>query len=116
MTKPNVPYMKFYPKDYLGDTTTLTLEEHGAYLLILFLMWGNGGYLKFNQKDLARHLGVSVPKFNKIWFKICVYFHQEKDEISNNKMQQLYAKTAELVEGNKAKAEAAARARWDKNR
>ena len=34
-----LPYMQFYVADYLADTTHLTAEEHGAYMLLLFSYW-----------------------------------------------------------------------------
>lgn len=38
-----LPYVKWYPADYLSDykTARLTLEEHGAYHLLLWHMWND---------------------------------------------------------------------------
>jgi uncharacterized protein YdaU (DUF1376 family) len=42
MTKPTDHWMPFYVEDYLRDTTRLTIEEHGAYVLLIIDYWVKG--------------------------------------------------------------------------
>lgn len=48
-----MPYMPFYPSDYLSDTQHLTTVEHGAYLLLIFNYWQRGSALPDDNRRLA---------------------------------------------------------------
>jgi uncharacterized protein YdaU (DUF1376 family) len=48
-----IPYMPFYPSDYLTDTQHLTTQEHGAYLLLILNYWQRGEPLEDNDRKLA---------------------------------------------------------------
>jgi uncharacterized protein YdaU (DUF1376 family) len=37
-----LPYMQFHIAEYLADTSHLSTEEHGAYLLLIFNYWQRG--------------------------------------------------------------------------
>jgi len=56
------PAMPMMIDAYIGDTTHLTTEEHGAYLLLLFAMWRRDGSVPDNDKDIARIVGLTVAK------------------------------------------------------
>lgn len=53
-----LPSMPLFVDAYLADTTHLSLEEHGAYLLLLMAMWRRGGQIENSDRDIARMLGL----------------------------------------------------------
>jgi uncharacterized protein YdaU (DUF1376 family) len=58
------PAMPLFCDAYLGDTTHLSLEEHGAYLKLLMVTWRNNGIpLPDDDVRIARILGVSVRRW-----------------------------------------------------
>jgi uncharacterized protein YdaU (DUF1376 family) len=59
-----LPSMPFFVDAYLADTTHLTLEEHGAYLLLLMAMWRRAGAIA--EADAARVLGLHA----RAWLRL----------------------------------------------
>jgi uncharacterized protein YdaU (DUF1376 family) len=60
-------YMRWYVGDYLADTDHLSLEEHGAYSLLLMKMWQREGVLPLDHDVLARLCRVSRKDWDRIW-------------------------------------------------
>lgn len=59
------PAMPMYWYTYLADTTHLTTEEHGAYLLLLGAMWRRNGSVPDHDADNARIVGLTKAKWRK---------------------------------------------------
>lgn len=60
MTAETGPWMPMYWADYIADTTHLSTEEHGAYLLLIGAYWRRGEALPDDDKWLA-----NVTKSNR---------------------------------------------------
>lgn len=88
----NTPFMQLYVGDYLADTTDLTCEEHGAYLLLLMTMWRHGANLPNDPKKLARIARLSPRKWKIVWAEIGRFFDVDGDTISNKRMTKEYEK------------------------
>lgn len=106
-------WMPLYVGDYLADTTRLTTEQHGAYLLMLLDYWRNGP-LPDDDGALAQitHLSPSAwashkPALSK-FFQItgCVW-RSENLDAELKKAAENRAKASQ-------KASAAAKARWER--
>ncbi|MEH6474459.1 MAG: DUF1376 domain-containing protein [Sneathiella sp.] len=60
------PSMPLFVREYLVDTTQLSLEQSGAYLHLLMHAWIRGGSLVDDDKQLALYAKVSTKKWKAI--------------------------------------------------
>jgi uncharacterized protein YdaU (DUF1376 family) len=95
------PSMPMFWDAYLADTTHLSLDEHGAYLLLLAAMWRRNGSVPDDDKDNARILGISVAKWKKVKARLNGFLIFENNEISQKKLQETWSKTQEKIEKNR---------------
>jgi uncharacterized protein YdaU (DUF1376 family) len=58
-----LPYMKFYPTDYLSDTQHLSTLEHGAYMLLIINYWQRGAPIPDDDKRLSGIARMSVEQW-----------------------------------------------------
>lgn len=61
--KNDLPYMRYYGRDYWDATKKLTWEQHGVYHRLIWLMWEEGGSLPDDDQFIARMLGVPTLKW-----------------------------------------------------
>lgn len=60
------PWYKRYPADFIAGTLQLSLEEKGAYSIVLDLIYDRGGPIPDDPQWIARVCGCSVRKWNQI--------------------------------------------------
>lgn len=114
-----LPSMKFYVDAYMADTTHLTLEEHGAYLLLLMNMWRRNGALANDDAMLARMLGLQL----KAWLRLkprlmpllSEYGPEDAKMLTQKRLQVEWNKAIEnqLIQSSRGKA--GSDARWKRN-
>jgi uncharacterized protein YdaU (DUF1376 family) len=96
------PAMPMYWDAYIADTTHLTIDEHGAYLILLGAMWRRDGSIPNDDKDIARILGVTVAKWKKIKARLSEFLTIDDDKISQEKLRKVWEKTQEKIAKNSA--------------
>ncbi len=94
--------MPMYWDAYLADTTHLTTEEHGAYLLLLGAMWRRNGSVPDHDADNARILGLTKAKWRKIKARLAPFLTFEDGEISQKKLQKTWKNTQEKIDKNRS--------------
>lgn len=112
-----LPYMKLWIGDYLGDTAMLTIEQSGAYLHLLMAMWTNGGWLPNDPRKLAWICRVSryrwerkiAPALDQFFIKVEM---ESGDIIQNPRLTKELKFSREISSKNRA----AANAKWLKNK
>lgn len=62
----NLPYHFHYHEDALNGFRSLTLEERGAYVTIIELLYKEGDYLRENERILAAEMNVSLRKYKAL--------------------------------------------------
>jgi hypothetical protein len=89
------PSMPMFWDAYIGDTTHLTIEEHGAYLLLLGAMWRRNGWVPDDDRDIARILGITAAKWRKIKHRIGPFLTFRNGQISQKNLLKIWKNTQE---------------------
>jgi len=66
MTKNSNAFMPLYVGDYLADTTMLTRDQHGGYLLLIMTYWRNRGPLPDEDDGLAMATRSTPAEWKKL--------------------------------------------------
>ena len=106
-----LPSMPFMVDAYLADTSHLTLEEHGAYLLLLMAMWRRNGVLDDNDADNARILGVSTRAYLRLKPRLIPFLQIYGGKMTQKRLSEQwnYAVENRLRQSEKGKAGVKAR-------
>lgn len=110
MAKPDA-WMPLYPGDYLADTRRLTLEQHGAYLLLILDYWRNGPPPD-DEATLARIVGCTVAVWKRICGGIRPMFYVDGGVLRHKRIDAELMSATERKDKARAKAELAAAKRW----
>src|SRR6185295_7326927 len=79
--------MPLFVADYLADTTDLTTEEHGAYLLLLMASWRNGGTITSDHAKLARIAKLSPARWRAAWESLSRFFVVDGDSMHQKRLR-----------------------------
>ena len=99
------PWFPLYVADFITDTTHLTAEETGAYLMLLMHHWERRA-LPNDDRLLCRLARVHPPRWQRIWGVLRQYFvPQGTGSWVNTRMVQEIIKSEELSNKRKAAAQ-----------
>jgi len=116
VTKKVDTWMPLLIDKYLGDTTDLTTEQHGAYLLLLMAMWKKDGALPNDDQRLASITRLSASRWRASKGVLMEFFRPTEDG-SAITQKRLSAELQRSKAATDAKAEAGAKGaakRWQK--
>jgi len=80
------PAFLMYSKDWLEGTAEYMPEEKGVYIDLLCFQHQRGG-LPNDPVRLAKMVGLSEERFNKIWSVISIHFDRMDDRLVNRRLQ-----------------------------
>lgn len=113
VSKRNDTWMPLYIGDYLADTSRLSTEQHGAYLLLLMDYWRNGPPLD-DDEELASITKLPLPQWRKHAAKLRSFFEAVNGRLVQKRADEERGK-AGLVSSKRSQAgKAGAASRWGK--
>lgn len=62
----SLPYYPMYPRDFFEGTQEMSLEQKGAYIMVLNLMYTRGGPISDEPGFVSRYVGCSVKKWKVV--------------------------------------------------
>lgn len=106
-------WMPLYIGDYLADTTRLTTEQHGAYLLLIMDYW-RSGRLPDNDAVLSQITRLSPDAWSNARTMLKHFFCIEDGQWVHKRIDEELTKASVNKEAARDKASKAAQARWNK--
>jgi uncharacterized phage protein (TIGR02220 family) len=110
MAKPDA-WMPLYVADYLADTTRLTTEQHGAYLLLLIDYWRNGRPPN-DDRVLAQITGLTLTRWLNHRPVLERFFTVDNGVWSQKRADEEMQKAVELQANLSGRGKKGAEARW----
>lgn len=114
MSKKNDTWMPVYIGDYLADTSRLSTEQHGAYLLLLMDYWRNGPPLD-DEAELASITKLSVSQWRKHAAKLRDFFVPTDGRLIQKRADIERARAGLISSKRSAAGKAGAAQRWGKD-
>lgn len=91
-------WMPFYVADYLADTTHLTTEQHGAYVLLILACWKRGGFLPDDDQQLAAICRLTPAAWRRHRGVLAEFFSTVGSELVHGRVQREVERAREITE------------------
>jgi len=99
-------WMPMYWGDYFGDTTHLSVEEHGAYLLLIGTYWRRGRALPDDDKWLASVTKMTTKKWKMVRPKVAEFFDILDGELRHKRIEKEILKSSARLSSARAAGKA----------
>ena len=101
-----LPYMQFHIAEYLADTSHLSTEEHGAYLLLIFNYWQRGKPLDNSNGRLANVARLSNERWTNVERSLREFFAIKEDIWTHHRIERdLAAVNAKCEQARNARSQ-----------
>lgn len=107
--------MPLYIGDYLRKTMHLTIDQHGAYLMLIMACWCEGGTLPNNDDTLAAICRVPITRWRKLRPAMLPYFQVDDAGWHNKRVCKELAKAEDITQHRRNAGHASARAKAQQN-
>lgn len=96
------PFWPVATDAFIADTTHLTAEQTGAYMMLLMCLWrSNGKPLPLEHKKLCRMARVGPNRWPKIWEEIQDFFIVENGMVTQNRLCKDWVTVQEKITRNR---------------
>jgi uncharacterized protein YdaU (DUF1376 family) len=109
--KPPDTWMPLYIGDYLRKTMHLTIDQHGAYLMLIMACWCDGGALADDDEHLAAICRVPIARWLKLRPTLMRFFTIDDTGWHNKRVSKELTKAAGITEHRRNAGRASGRAR-----
>jgi len=104
--------MPFYVADYLVDTTHLTTEQHGAYMLLIMTAWKSDGHLPCDPQELQQITRMTAQQWAKSEATLRKFFYVTNDGWISNRVREELDKSKAFMERKTIAGKKGAAAKW----
>lgn len=112
MTRRVDTWMPLMVDKYLGDTTHLTTEQHGAYLLLLMAAWKRDGQLPNDDAQLAQITRMTLAKWKSARAVVLAFFSLDGDKLTQKRLSEELQRAKDLSEKKAVAGKEGAANRW----
>lgn len=93
-----LPYMQWYPSDYVAATAHLTLGEDGLYRRLIDLLWMEGGSVPSDERWLRKRLRVTPAEWEEHWPAVVELVNDDGEQITQGRVEREMQKASARVE------------------
>lgn len=109
-------WMPIYTGDYLKDTSHLTSQQHGIYLLLMIHYWNKGMLQASFKQCINIAKAFTQEEQEDVKFVLLEFFDMESGKYVQKRIEKELALAKQRKEKAVEKAKKAATARWDKEK